>query len=82
MLNIFEHTGLINNNQDMKMQDRLDELRNFIDSLPSEDEFVKYDENGDHFFTFVKSLCTVWEWNDTAQSKILHIILSEKFPKT
>jgi hypothetical protein len=27
-------------------------------------------------------LCTVWEWKDTAQSKILHIILSEKFPKT
>jgi hypothetical protein len=82
MIKIFEQTSLTNNNQDMKMQGRLDDLRNFIDSLPSDDNFVKCDENGDHFFTSVKSLCTVWEWKDTAQSEILDIILSDRFPKT
>jgi hypothetical protein len=66
----------------MAKQKRLDDLGNFIDKLPSEDGYVVYDINGDPFFIYEKSLVTIYKWKDIAQSEILEIQLSGRFPKT
>jgi hypothetical protein len=65
----------------MVNQNRLDDLGNFIDSLPSEDEYVAIDINGDPFFIYEKSLCTIYKWKDVAQSEMLDILLLDRFPK-